>query len=275
MSDTRTFLSAALALLALSGCGDDSGGNTDPDGGAAGGDAATPDGGPSGTPDAAVDTAFDEVCTPGVTLVLEDTDEYRIGLFTDAMTDDPTATVQEIGRNVCQILYRAASEVRNATHLELIIRYAPGEVAWKSGDGADITVMISTDHMKNVYEQGRDLAKEIKGILFHEMTHMYQQDDSDRDGVDLGLIEGIADYVRILAGYTPEGAGPNPGGSWHDGYTTTAFFLIWLDEEYPDFVYRLNLSMDNTDGIDWSEESFRDLTGKSADELWEDYADSF
>jgi hypothetical protein len=210
-----------------------------------------------------------------VTLDLEDTDEGRLALFTGAMTDDPTATIQEIGRRVCQILYREPDEVRNATHLTLIIRYAPGEVAWKSGDGADITVMISTDHMQNVHDDGRDLEKEIKGILFHEMTHMYQHDDSDADGVDIGLIEGIADFVRILAGYTPEGAGPNPGGSWDDGYTTTAFFLIWVDEQYPDSVYRINLTMDSTDGQDWSEESFRDITGKSVDELWDDYADSF
>ena len=104
---------------------------------------------------------------------------------------------------------------------------AVGEVAYKSGSGADITVMISTDHLNNVKKAGRDVGKEIKGILFHEMTHMYQQDDSDKGGADGGLIEGIADTVRFQAGFTPEGAQPNKNGRWNDGYRTTAFFLLW------------------------------------------------
>jgi len=159
----------------------------------------------------------------------------------------------------------------NPSHVKLIIRYAPGEVAWKAGDGSDITVMISTDHLRNVKNQGRDVAREIKGILFHEMTHMYQQDDSDGHGADGGLIEGIADTVRFKNGFIPDGAQPNPNGHWNDGYRTTAFFLLWLDQRYDSFIYRLNLTMDSQDGKTWSPESFRTITGKTVDALWNDY----
>jgi len=216
-------------------------------------------------------TELDAKCTPTVELALEDTDPVRSRLFLDVSGNNPQAFMQDIGRKVCRTLYKNASEIRNASHVKLIIRYAPGEVAWKAGDGSDITVMISTDHLRNVKNQGRDVAKEIKGILFHEMTHMYQQDDSDGHGADGGLIEGIADTVRFKNGFIPDGAQPNPNGHWNDGYRTTAFFLLWLDQRYDSFIYRLNLTMDSQDGKTWSPESFRTITGKTVDALWNDY----
>jgi len=221
-------------------------------------------------PDAGT-SALDATCTPGFTLELVDDDATRVGLFMAAMDGDPQASVEDIGRRVCRILYRSPAEVRNATHLTLRIEHAVGQVAWKAGDGADITVMISTDHLTHVSADGRDVAREVRGILFHEMTHMYQHDDGDQGGVELGLIEGIADFVRFTAGYVPDGAQPNPGGNWNDGYHTTAFFLAYVDATYPDFVHRLNLSMDNRDGLDWTPESFRTITGKPVEELWAEY----
>lgn len=273
----------------INGGGDTSPGQDDFDSGLSPGD-DTPDGDDNGgatgdDADAGADgdggddepdlSALDPVCTPGFELDLRDTNPTRVGYFMDAMDGDPEATVQAIGRAVCKVLYRKPEEVRDATHLTLIIEHAVGEVAWKAGDGGDITVMISTDHIQNVVNQGRDVAKEIKGVLYHEMTHMYQHDDSDGNGVDLGLIEGIADFVRFSAGYVPDGAQPNPNGNWNDGYRTTAFFLVWVDENYPDFVYKLNLSMSNKDGKAWSPDSFKDITGYTADELWAQYKATF
>ena len=232
-------------------------------------DDGTPD--PDPDPDPEPDTALDAKCTPEITLNLEDKNAYRSGLFLDVAGDDPEAFLQDIGRKVCRILYKEASEVRDANRLELIIRNSVGDVAWKSGNIGDITIMISTDHLKNVDQAGRDVAKEIKGILFHEMTHMYQQDDNDGGGADLGIIEGIADFVRIKSGYIPRGARPNKNGNWNDGYTTTAFFLVWLDEAYSDFAYELNKSMDNNDGERWTPAAFEEITGKPVNQLWQEY----
>jgi hypothetical protein len=263
-------LALILSLtLPLAACGDDDDGDDD----APAVDAApgTPDAAHDDTDSGTTDPQLDAKCTPGFDLNLEDTDETRRALFMDAAGGDPEAFVQEIGRGVCHILYRTADEVRDATHLQLIIRYAPGEVAWKAGDGADITVMISTDHLTNVKNQGRDVATEVKGILFHEMTHMYQHDDHDGHGADAGLIEGIADFVRIKAGFTPDGAQPSGGGNWNDGYTHTAFFLLYVDQAYPGFAHDLNLSMDSDDGKTWSPAAFQDITGKPVETLWDDY----
>ena len=269
----KTLQHTALVILFGLGACSDSPPPTLDDGGVDPGD---PDARPSGgTPDAAGGNAeLDEACTPGFDLALTDTDPARRQLFLDATSGDPTAFVQGIGRKVCSYLYKQADEVRDATHLELRIEHAVGEVAWKAGDGADITVMISTDHLNNVHNQGGDVAREVQGVLFHEMTHMYQHDDADRGGVDGGLIEGIADFVRISAGFTPAGAQPDPNGRWNSGYTTTAFFLVYVNQKYPDFVYKLNKTMDEDDGLDWSVDSFEDITGKDVDALWQEYADS-
>ncbi len=267
----------ALAAMAAGACGGDDDGIGDVAADAATAesvDASTPDTPDAAAPDAG-NPALDAQCTPGFDLEVTDDDPARRQIFFDAVGEDPAPYVQDIGRRVCRILYREADEVRDATHLTLIIEYDPDGVAWKAGNGANIQVGISTAHLQNIHNAGGDVAREITGILFHEMTHMYQHDDSDGGGVDLGLIEGIADFVRISAGYPPPGAQPNPNGNWNDGYRTTAFFLLWLDDTYPDFVYRLNLTMHSDDGQTWSPASFEDLTGKTVDALWQDYRDSF
>ncbi|OLV18323.1 basic secretory protein-like protein [Deinococcus marmoris] len=226
------------------------------------------------------DPVFDAKCTPTVTLgegegdYRVDPDPARKSAFFDVAGSNPEAFMQDIGRKVCHILYRKASEIRQASHLTLVLSPAVGEVSFKSGDGADITVILSTDYLNKVKKEGGDVGSEIRGILFHEMTHMYQQDDSDLGGADGGLIEGIADSVRYRAGFMPGDAEPDKDGHWNDGYSTTAFFLLWLEKRFPDFIYKLNLSMDSQDNIKWTPDAFRVLTGKTVDQLWNEYKTS-
>jgi hypothetical protein len=281
-----------LSLLLPAACSDDEGAPPDAtssgsDGGASGtggpggsgadglgGTGGSNEGASGGQGGAPTDPELDAKCTPGFDLEMLDMDPARQALFLDAVGGDPEALVQDIGRKVCRILYREAEEVPDSTHLTLRIEYAVGDVAWKAGDGADITVMISTDHLQNLANQGADMATEVIGILFHEMAHMYQHDDDDGGGVDGGLIEGIADFVRIEAGYTPTGAEPSGDGNWNDGYTHTGFFLLWIEEQHTDFLYALNLSMSSEDGKTWTLQSFVDITGKTVEQLWDEYRDS-
>jgi hypothetical protein len=188
---------------------------------------------------------------------------------------DPEGFVTEIGRRVCYILYRHASEVGPANHLTLLIKQDPTP-GWKAGDGGDITVMISTTHLTEVANQGLDVATEIEGILHHEMTHMYQYDDKapgEGTYANLGhVIEGVADAVRIRAKFPPPGAGPLKSGVWDDeGYWKPAFFLLWIDTQVPDFLYELNASMRAGDGVAWTPEAIHAITGSSVDALWAQY----
>jgi hypothetical protein len=269
-------LAPLLVALVVAACSDGSASSQPSHGQDAGDDAASDanmgDASEAGTD--AGDPLLDAKCTPTFTLQLEDTGP-KGQIFTDAILE-PEAFVQDVGRTVCRILYRKPEEVRDANHLTLIIRDDPDYPGWKSGDVGDITVMISTGHLADVQAKGGDVTQEIRGILLHEMTHMYQNDDKalgEGTYAQLGnVIEGIADFVRIRAGYPPAGAVPSKSGAWDDaGYWKPAFFLLWIDHQYADFLYRLNLSMTAGDGVAWTPDSITDLTGKSVSDLWTGY----
>ncbi len=173
--------------------------------GGAGG-SGTVDGGSVPETSSAEREALDRACTPKFTLKQTDMGPKGM-LFTEAVNGNAEAFVQQIGREVCRVLYRKADEVRAANAIELNIRDYDG-VAAKWGDIGDIGVEISTRHLQNVKNEGRDVRAEIAGILHHEMTHMYQNDDKP-EGTFTGLAnmyEGIADAVRIRNGFPPAGA---------------------------------------------------------------------
>jgi hypothetical protein len=195
-------------------------------------------------------------------------------LFTDAVKGNAEAFVQDIGRKVCRVLYRKASEVRAANAIELEIKDTDG-VAAKWGDVGDIGVEISTRHLQNVKNEGRDVAAEIAGILHHEMTHMYQNDDKPEAtfaGI-ANMYESIADAVRIRNGFAPDGCAPtDKSGTWSShSYCSGGWFWLWADTVYPGFLYQLNAQMQGKDGKPWAPAQATPITGKSIDALWTEY----
>jgi hypothetical protein len=238
------------------------------------GDETPVDAGPELVP---YDPDLDPACMPGFELQIDPDAGADASIFTDAVPD-PEALVREVGVRVCRVLYRKPAEVRKATHLTLLIKDDPLP-GWKSGDGAQITVMISTGHLADVKAKGGDVLTEIKGILHHEMTHMYQNDDKapgEGTYASLGnVIEGVADFVRIRSGFPPDGAVPTKTGVWDsEGYWKPAFFLLWIDDQYPDFLYRMNLGMLAGDGVAWTPDAIASITGRSVADLWSDYANA-
>jgi hypothetical protein len=235
----------------------------DPAGGTAG---TMGEGGSPGTPDP---SALDEKCTPSFELDLVDTGAGG-ELFLDSVDNDPEGFVQAVGRGVCRILYRAPEEVRDANHVTLVIENYDG-VAAKWGDVGDIGVQISTQHLQNV--GAANVADEVAGILYHEMTHMYQNDDKPEATFEYiaNMYEGIADFVRAKGGYMPPGRQPSKSGNWYEKtYTGQAFFWLYIENQHPDFVYELNLTMAQ-DAVPWSPDSIEDITGKSAADWWTEF----
>ena len=270
----KALLPALGCSLLLACSSDDTAAPATGSGGAPDGSADVVEAGEADADADATDPELDAKCTPTFTLQLEDVGP-KGQLFTNAVPD-PEAFVQETGREVCRILYRNADEVRDVNHITLIIRDDPDYPGWKSGSAGDITVMISTYHLAALDAKGGDVLKEIKGVLLHEMTHMYQHDDAaagEATYPNLGnVIEGVADFVRIRAKYPPVGAKPSKTGVWDDaGYWKPAFFLLWVDGKHQDFVYRLNLSMKGGDGVAWAPAAFEKITSATVDELWAEY----
>ncbi|GLJ24692.1 hypothetical protein SUGI_0472260 [Cryptomeria japonica] len=83
-----------------------------------------------------------------------------------------------------------------------------------------------------------------------------------------GLIEGVADYVRLTAALSsPQWVKPGGGDKWDQCYDVTAYFLQYCDSVSSGFVAKLNAKL----ASGWNVGFFNDLTGKSVDQLWSDY----
>ena len=83
-----------------------------------------------------------------------------------------------------------------------------------------------------------------------------------------GLIEGIADYVRLRAGLAPPHWKRGRGSRWDEGYDVTAYFLDWIEKRYAGFVRGVNAILKDAN---WDEEVFKLITGNTVDELWKKY----
>jgi hypothetical protein len=259
----------AIALLIISaGCADDDANVPD-----AGGDAAA-DTDADGDTDTESDTAlgddefpmepedFAEACTP--TIVFENLTAEGNGQIFDDLVEDPVALMHEITAGVCALLYREPSEVPTKTQISLTIDDIDG-VAGTGNAGAISSIQFSSTYLADFADGGGDVLEEIYGVLFHEVTHVYQL--SQDYGTNWAAIEGVADTVRYYAGYVdPDDQAP--GGSWTTGYKTTAFFFVWLEERYIWFIWSFNQSF-TTPG--WSWDAIEDVTGHPVDELWVEY----
>lgn len=113
----------------------------------------------------------------------------------------------------------------------------------------------------------------VKGVLTHELTHIVQSYPGGQPG---WLVEGIADYVRWKYAREKTGSGwelPNFDSNQHytNSYRITARFLAWLEKKIQrDIINRLDQGLRQNqydNGRLWSR-----ITGKTVDQLWNDYA---
>lgn len=111
-----------------------------------------------------------------------------------------------------------------------------------------------------------DVKSEFTGILYHESTRVWQWTGNGK--APIGLITGVADYVRLESGWPSVGWRKLGSGSrWDEGYEVTAYFLRWCNKSCHGFVQKLNAMMKD----DYSDDFFVVLLGKTVDELWSEY----
>jgi hypothetical protein len=103
------------------------------------------------------------------------------------------------------------------------------------------------------------------GMVVHELTHVVQSYPNGGPG---WLIEGIADYIRIVH-FEPQAARPKldpDKASYKDAYKTTAMFLEWIEQHHTaGVVVKMNAALRS--GA-YKDELWSSLTGKTVDELW-------
>lgn len=112
------------------------------------------------------------------------------------------------------------------------------------------------------------VAHEIVGVITHELVHCYQWDA--RGTCPGGLIEGIADFVRLQCGLSPPHWRRDLNGSWDRGYQDTAYFLEYLEGRFGDgTVRRINEALR---AREYEEKAFwTENVGRPVEQLWQDY----
>ncbi|OVA02040.1 Uncharacterized protein family [Macleaya cordata] len=150
------------------------------------------------------------------------------------------------------------SDRKNVQSIKMFVETMDG-VAYAINDEIHVSANYTADYSGEV-------KREITGVLFHEVTHVWQW-NGDGNGPG-GLIEGIADFVRLKANYAPSHwVKPGAGDRWDQGYDVTAKFLDYCNSLRGGFVADLNRKMKTG----YSDNFFVELLGKTVDQLWSDY----
>ena len=131
--------------------------------------------------------------------------------------------------------------------------------AYASGDKKKV-ICVSPDYFAR-FKKFNDLEFELKGVLCHEITHCIQYSCSH-----FGFVEGLADFIRLKCLYIPK-HWKRSFIKWDNGYDGTAYFLEWLDEQYPSSVLEINQRCKS----EWSDLFFLEVTKKPIGILWKDY----
>ena len=174
--------------------------------------------------------------------------------------------------NIQRLLFRTFADP--TTHMPptrsitIILRVMDG-VAYTTGSELDNDhkeIHFSLDYLTKLSEAR--LANEIDGVLTHELAHCYQW--NGHGTCPGGLIEGIADWVRLNCNLSPPHWRRDPGDQWDAGYQHTAYFLQYLEGRFGVGTIRkmnekLRLQAYEAKPF-WTE-----LLGGSVDQLWGDY----
>ncbi|KAJ7201357.1 hypothetical protein GGX14DRAFT_465181 [Mycena pura] len=198
---------------------------------------------------------------PKFNLRVDDLAHPGVALFFDSV--DAHAALRDAVLASFKWLYATPEHApTNVRSILLVLRAMEG-VAYTSGSREEKEIHFSLAHIVNSAARARD---EILGVLTHEVVHCYQHNANGT--APGGLIEGIADFVRLRAGLAPPRwrRVAKRHDRWDAGYEKTGYFLEWVEAlAGAGTVRKLNAALD---GVNWEEGVFERLAGKPVRELW-------
>ncbi|KAK0666688.1 peptidase of plants and bacteria-domain-containing protein [Cercophora samala] len=192
---------------------------------------------------------------------------------------NPATVLSDSLQNVLRLLYHTPSS-HNFTppptrSITLILRDMDG-VAYTTGTDLDHDhkeIHFNLNHISNVASHPSPtnparVRDEIVGVITHELVHCYQWDA--KHTCPGGLIEGIADWVRLNCDLSPPHWKKEVDGAWDRGYQHTAYFLQYLEDIFGNgTVRRLNEHLRHHK---YHEDSFwEEQFGLGVEELYEGY----
>jgi hypothetical protein len=186
--------------------------------------------------------------------------------------------IKNTSNEVLNLLYYpkdSASDINQKTHIDAYLVAKSDDLVAETyhKDARNSVINIGARFLARQYSERKDyqwIAWSMKGIMSHEITHVFQfgpRNSSEEDR--FGLVEGMADYVRIQLGL--HNAKRNLGGNWNDGYTTTGYFIKWLvDTRDSNFARKLNATA--RDYTTWSwDRACHAIAGRGIQDLWGQY----
>ncbi|KAH9486410.1 hypothetical protein JR316_0000474 [Psilocybe cubensis] len=201
---------------------------------------------------------------PNFQLRIDDLDHEGVDIFLAAV--NPKQAMHAAVMTSFQFLYTQRTVPRTVRQINLVLRPMDG-VAYTFGSQTLKEIHFSLDYIKRTANRARD---EIMGVLVHEVVHCFQYNAFDT--CPSGLIEGIADFVRLHAGLSPPHWKRTGGDRWDMGYEKTAYFLDWIENRYGEGTIReLNAAMKDTQ---YHRRIFKELTGRPVRKLWAMYCKS-
>ena len=211
---------------------------------------------------------------PKLRLEIRDLNHDGAQTFLTAVTANKA--LQKAVQSVLFLLYQSpdspTTTVPPTRSVTLIMRSMPG-VAYTTGsdlDGDHKEIHFSLDYIHSSVSNDRK-AHEIMGVLAHEMVHCYQY--NAKGTCPGGLIEGIADWVRLHADLSPPHWKKEATGKWDAGYQHTGYFLDYLEKRFGEgLIRRLNEKL----RIERYEEKrfWTELCGRPVEQLWGDYGNA-
>ncbi|KAJ5135418.1 uncharacterized protein N7515_004696 [Penicillium bovifimosum] len=253
-----------------------------------------------------------EVPRPKLRLHIEDLRHAASSSFL-TLIPDVASTLDEALANIIKYLYTPPPNSRTkpqpsftpsipATRSVTVFLRDYSGVAYTTGtelDDAHKEIHVSLPYIEDCTSgpsAKEDPLHELVGVLTHELVHCYQHTappDSAETGDEKmprppgGLIEGIADFVRLKAGLEPPhwkrpvSAADRPP-KWDMGYQHTAYFLAWLEDVrvgrgavglLNDRLLRVGyLGEGERENVGEQDLPFwKGLFGVGVDDLWEEY----
>ncbi|KAL2120630.1 hypothetical protein VTJ04DRAFT_4657 [Mycothermus thermophilus] len=208
---------------------------------------------------------------PKLLLKIQDLSHPGTAKFLSAVPD-PGAVLSEAVDRIGSLLYSDRLHAPRTRSVTLVLRDMDG-IAYTTGSDLDDDhkeIHFSLRYIDHIHPQSR-LADEIRGVLTHELVHCYQWDA--RGTCPGGLIEGVADWVRLCCDLGPPHWRRGTEGSWDSGSDHTAYFLEYLETRFgPGTVRAINARLQRHRYR--GEDFWRKLLGKTVEELWSDYVDA-
>ena len=222
----------------------------------------------------APDPRDEDFTLPKLRLEIRDLSHPGSSIFLSAV--HASGVLASAVRNVLRCLYLSpscpATTLPPTRSVTLILRDMDG-VAYTTGSDLDDDhkeIHFSTRYIAGITPDARR-TDEITGVLTHELVHCFQY--NGRGHCPGGLIEGIADWVRLRCHLAPPHWKREAGDKWDAGYQTTAYFLDYLEGRFGDgTVPRLNETL-RTDRygekVTWDA-----VVGRTVEDLWSEYTAS-